>query len=83
MILLRKIPFSYEEKNYEIRILYDDTLINVVAFYNNHPVNGFRHQIKFSKKSPVEKLLDHEVINELIDMSKNDICENRWERLLK
>lgn len=78
MVLHKKIPMTFEGKDYEIRVLYDDTTINVVAFLNNHPANGFRHQIKLSKKWDVKKILKTEMIEELIEISKRDITEKRW-----
>jgi len=81
MKLFKTIKFSFEEKEYEIRIYYSDILINVVAFYNKYPANGFRHQIKISKKLSVNKLLEKDVINGIVEISKNDILERRWEQL--
>ncbi|GAI25730.1 unnamed protein product, partial [marine sediment metagenome] len=78
MILYKKVPFSFEEKNYEIKVFYDDKIINIVAFRNNYPANGFRHQIKTSKNLPVEKILKQKVIDELIEICKKDISEKRW-----
>lgn len=80
MTIFKTIPFPYENKKYEIRVYYNDTLINVVAFCDNYPANGFRHQIKVSKNLSVNKLLENEVINELVEISKKDIIERRWER---
>lgn len=81
MILYKKVPFSFEEKNYEIKVFYDDKIINIVAFRNNYPANGFRHQIKISKSIPIEEILKQKVIDELIEICKKDISEKRWERL--
>lgn len=81
MKLFRTIQFSFEEKEYETRVYYSDILINVVAFYNNYPANGLRHQIKVSKKLSVNELLEKDVINELVEISQKDILERRWERL--
>ncbi|MBA7566386.1 hypothetical protein ES708_08077 [subsurface metagenome] len=81
MILYKKVPFSFEEKNFEIRIFRDDNTINIVAFRNNYPANGFRHQIKISKNIPIEEILKQKVIDELIEICKKDISEKRWERL--
>jgi len=81
MILYKKVPFSFEEKNYEIRVFYDDKTINIVAFRNNYSANGFRHQIKISKSIPIEEILKQKVIDELIEICKKDISEKRWERL--
>ena len=83
MILFQRIPMTFEAKDYEIRVLYDDKVINVVAFLNNYPVNGYRYQIKFPKKFDVKRLLKTEAVKELVEMSKNDIIEKRWAKLLK
>ncbi len=83
MHLFKKVPFSFEEKNYDIKVFYSDTLITVVAFHNNYPANSFRHQITVSKKIPVRTLLENDVINEVIEVSKRDIVEKRSERLLE
>jgi len=83
MILYKKYPMTFEGKVYEIRVVYDSATINVVAFLNNHPVNGYRHQIKIPKKFDVEEILEANAINDLVELSKNDIREKRWETLLK
>ena len=83
MYLFKKIPFSFEEKNYDIKVFYSDTLITVVAFQTNYPANSFRHQITVSKKTPVRKLLENDVVDEIIEVSKRDIVEKRSERLLE
>ncbi len=83
MILYKKYPMTFEEKDYEIRLLYDSTAINVVAFLNNHPANGYRHQVKIPKEFDVKGILEMNVVKDLVEMSKNDIIEKRWEILLK
>lgn len=80
MKLFKKIPISIEEKDYEIRVLYDDTAINVVAFLDNHPANGYRHQIKLPNKCNVLEVLEQNIAGKLIEMTKNDIIEKRWEK---
>lgn len=81
MILYKKVSFSFEEKDYDIKVFYDDKTINIVAFRNNYPANGLRHQIKISKSIPIEETLKQKVIDELIEICKKDISEKRWERL--
>ena len=76
MKLFKKIPMIFEDKNYEIRILYDETTINVVAFHNNYPANGYRHQIIIPKKCNIRKLLEKHPVNELVEISKSDISQN-------
>ena len=82
MNLFKKVPFAFEEKHYDIKVFYSDTVITVVAFHNNYPANSFRHQITVSKKIPVTTLLENKVIDEIIEVSKRDIVEGRSERLL-
>ena len=81
MTFYKKVPFSFEEKDYDVKVFYDDKTINIVAFRNNYPANGLRHQIKISKSIPIEEILKQKVINELIEICKKDISEKRWERL--
>ncbi len=50
MILFQKIPMIFEDKAYEIRVLYNDTRISVVAFQNNYPANGYKHHVQLSRK---------------------------------
>ncbi|GBD97567.1 MAG TPA: hypothetical protein ENG80_02625 [Nitrospirae bacterium] len=83
MTLFKKIPVTFADKDYEIRVLYDDASIHVIAFLNNHPANGYRYQIKIPTEFDVERVLGTDVVEELVEMSKNDIIEKRWENLLK
>jgi len=70
----------FEEKDYEIRLLYDDTVINVVAFLDDHPANGYRHQIKLPNKCNILEVLEKNIAEKLIEMTKNEIIEKRWEK---
>ena len=83
MILFKEIPFTFEGENYEIKIFYEENLINVVAFQNNYPASGFRHQIKVPKNISVKNVLEQAVVNEYVDICRKDIMEKRWAQLLK
>jgi hypothetical protein len=88
MRLFKKIPITFEGKDYEIRVLYEgvlyeDTTISVIAFLNNYPANGYRHQVQLPKNCNVERVLEQGFVDELVEMSKNDIIEKRWEKLSK
>ena len=80
MKLFKKIPYTFEDKDYEVRVFYDDTSINIATFSHNHPANGFRYLIKIPKNVVIEKLLNLDNFKELIEMSKTDIIEKRWEK---
>ena len=81
MLLYKKVPYSFAEKDYKIKVFYDDNTINIVAFKNHYPANGFRHQIKISKNLAMKEILQEKVIDEFIEICKRDISEKRWERL--
>jgi hypothetical protein len=81
MKLFEKIPMTFEGKAYEIRVLYDKDTVNVAVFRNNFPANGFRHQIKIPGKCRVEGILEKGAAAELVEMSKRDITEKRWEKI--
>jgi hypothetical protein len=78
MELFKKIPFDYEGNLYEIRIQYQDNLINIVTFLNNYPANGFRYQIQIPRHVEIENILDEKHLDDFIEKAKRDIVENRW-----
>lgn len=80
MKLHKKIPWEYQKQLYEIRILHDKNLINIVLFRNNYPANGFRYQIQLPKKTHIP---NRDVYEHLIEYAKNDVIERRWEKLKK
>ena len=83
MELYKITPLKWNNENYEIRVLYDDSLINVLAFHNNHPANGFRHQIRLQTNCNVQEILKQNIVGELVEISKNEIVENRWGKISK
>jgi len=83
MLLYKKVPYSFAERDYEIKVFYDNNTINIVAFKNHYPANGFRHQIKISKNLVMKEMLQKKVIDEFIEICKRDISEKRWERLIQ
>jgi len=83
MLLYKKVLYSFAERDYEINVFYDNNTINIVAFKNHYPANGFRHQIKSSKNLVIKEILQQKVIDEFIEICKRDISEKRWERLIQ
>jgi hypothetical protein len=83
MLLYKKVPYSFAEKDYEINVLYDNNTINIVTFKNHYPANGLRHQIRISKNLVMKEILQQKVIDEFIEICKRDISEKRWERLIQ
>ena len=83
MVLFKKYKMPFEDKNFEIRVYYDDRIINVVAFLNNYPASGFRHQIKIPKKWNAKDFLDKKAVQELVEIAKSDVTSRRWQRYIQ
>lgn len=83
MNIFNSIPYTFEEKDFEIRIYYDEASINVAAFLIGYPVNGYRFQVKIPKKCDAEKVLEKYPVPDLVEMCKDKIKEKNWERLSK
>jgi hypothetical protein len=82
MKLHQKIPFNHEGKDYEIRVLHDEQKINIVVFSGNYPITGIRHHLMIPKQHDRKRIIKSKVLKEFIEISKSDILEKRWERLL-
>jgi hypothetical protein len=82
MNLFKTYPFTFEDINYEIRVYYTDRLINVAVFRNNHPASGIRHLLHIPKNFKVMDLLEKNVLDDFIEVSKSDIVTKRWATLL-
>lgn len=71
----------FEDKDYEVRVLYDNANIYAIPFYRNRPQNCYRYQIKIPKKVEVIQLIETEAVDSLINMAKDDILEKRGDTL--
>ena len=81
MTLYENIPFTHEGSNFELRIMFDEKCINVLAFLNRYPANGFRYQILFPKRINPQRALESDAVKHLVELCRNDIVENRWQEL--
>ena len=83
MKLFKKIPVRFEDKEFEIRVLYDEAIITVVAFWGNHPANGFRYQIRLPKRYNALEVLNQNIPRKYIEIAKDDLIERRWKKYLE
>ncbi len=81
MKLLKKIPFACNDQEYEVRILQGDNLLNIAVFSNNHPANGFRHQILLPKRADPGKLLKSDVLKDIVSQHIEYTRSGRWSDL--
>ena len=81
MELFVTIPFTFDTNEYEVRIYYDTKLINVLAFQNGRPANGYRYQLKIPKDCSAEKLLAKYPVPELVEVCQKHIRERKWKNV--
>lgn len=77
------IPFTYDGKEYQIRIISDGATIHIRAFLDDKPANGFAYQIDIMDVFGLNKLLEFDGIKDLIESAKEDIRLKRWPHLLE
>jgi len=82
MNLIKTIHFETNNEKYEVRIYHDLKLINFVVFKKNYPATGIRHQIMISKDKDVEKRLNQDSINYFVELSKKEISDNIWGKII-
>lgn len=83
MFLFKSIPFSVEKKDYEVKVFYNDTLVNILVFHNKYPANGFRRHGNLPGNHSVESLLNGEAVEEIVEEARQDTVERMWERVLE
>ncbi len=82
MKLYKKVSWNHDGKKYEIRIMFENNMINIVTFLNNYPANGFRYQIILPKNTAIQNILKTENFANFIENAKEDIKEDRWGNFL-
>lgn len=80
---MKTIPFSFEGKAYEIRVISDGVTTHVRAFLDGVPANGYTYQVSFPVTFDFERHFGIPAVGHLIDSAKQDITDKSWERLLE
>jgi hypothetical protein len=80
---MKTIPFSFEGKDYEIRVISDGATTYVRAFCDGVPANGYTYQVSFPVTFDFERHFGVSAVGHLVESAKQDITEKAWERLLE
>lgn len=83
MIGTEIVPFSFEGKDYEIRIASDGATIRIRAFLNGKPANGYVYEINTITLFDLKRQIEFDGIKDLIQSAKEDVEQKRWERYLE
>lgn len=80
---MNTIPFTFEGKDYEIRVVSDGMTTYVRAFRDGAPANGYGYQVSFPVAFDLKKQLGVSAVDHLVDTAKRDITDKTWERVLE
>jgi phosphoribosyl-AMP cyclohydrolase len=83
MKLNKSIPFAYEGKNYEIHIFSDGWKFQVKAYLGEQPANGYSYSIDLPTAFDLQTVIDTDAIQTLVNIAKEDIISNRWEKYVR
>ncbi len=78
---MKTIPFTFEGKDYEIRVESDGGTIRVRAFCDGVPANGYSHHISVMTALKIERCMELDAVKHLIETTKNEVTEKAWEGL--
>ena len=76
-------PFQHDGKEYEIRVNSDGLAVQIRAFLDGVPANGYIYQVNLTTAFDLKKIIGMDAIKDLIDMAKEDVKQKRWERFLE
>jgi hypothetical protein len=81
---MHSIPFTANEKNYEVRLTTDGATVRLRAFAKDEgkPANGYIYSVDINTIHDLKVLAEIDVIKALIKTAQDDVIQKRWENLL-
>ena len=74
--------FTAGGKDYEIQVQCTGRELDVRAFHNGQPANGYSYHVTLETAHDLSVLAGQDAVKELIAIAKNDVMEQRYERLI-
>ena len=78
---MKTIPFTFEGKDYEIRVVSDGLTTYVRTFHDGVPANGYSYQVSFPVAFALNRQHGVSAVDHLVETAKRDITEKTWERV--
>ena len=82
MQLLKAVPFSFEGRNYEVRVFAATGRYEVRAFLDGKPANGYSYFVDEVTNLDVATTRGYPAYEHLIELAKSDIQNRVWEQYL-
>ncbi len=80
MTLIHTQQFSFEDKNYEIRVFSSGWEISIRVFEGEKPANGYTYAVSLPTAFDLEKIYNTDAVKALIDKAESDIRSKLWEK---
>ena len=80
MELFKTIEMEHEGRRYEIRVYFDERVVNVVAFRDHRPANGYRLQVQIPKGRDARDVLHRYPMDELTEACRRLMEGDTWPR---
>lgn len=75
--------FTVGSKEYEIRVEFKERELEVRAFHNGQPANGYSYHVTLETAHDLNVLAGQDAVKELVAIAKNDVTEQRYEKLIQ
>lgn len=82
MNIIKRVPFEFDGKQYEILVLKYENGYKVRAFINNKPANPWVYSVDYETNMDFQYTIGVSAYEHLIESAKSDVVNKRLERLL-
>jgi hypothetical protein len=79
----KTIPFEFEGKQYEVRVVSDGFHVRIRAFLNGEPANGYIYSVDFPTTFDIMRKFQDDPVQELVNDAIKDVKGKIWERYLR
>lgn len=83
MTEIERLPFSFEGKAYEIRVVSDGNTVRISAYHGDRPANGYTYEIEIINAIDFKQQIGLDAIQKFIHLAQDDVMQKRWEKYLE
>lgn len=83
MQTFQTVLFEHKGKKYEIRVTTDGATLYCRAFRDGKPANGYSYRVDIMTSHDLTMLRGMDALSEITAHAKEDVVQERWEKLLK
>ncbi len=82
MIPIKTVPFAFEGKLYDIRVVLDNDTYRVRVFLDNKPANGYEYTVEDITNVGFHLTHGFSAFEHLIGVAQNDVENKSWDKYL-